>query len=381
MKNVLKNSALTLSAVALSIVVAEFALRIDGRYHDLASQVLVSSPAIWDRPANWIEFGRHPDLNVPIKIRFDSDGVRNHSEPSTRAKRNIIGFFGDSFTENRRIEDRFTFSSILDVAARPRARVVNYGVDGYGLDQSYLRYKKYEKHDIRHVVYVFCWNDLRDLYETGLTKITPNGDIAFNIPRINPFYRFLGRFHLTYLFISAYYKARALYNLMRSGKWEWLSVSSFDWFYVDQVISGHRTRFHDQYADALTSDFLSSTPTKTTSRLAQKFLILLEKWKHEVEVANRSFTVLVLPWKIDDEVATKLLRNFGGNVVHSMDYFENCGNCTFQNDDHWNEYGNVKAAEFILSDERFPFHEIFKSTNANIAKLKIEIDQFYSAQK
>src|SRR5262245_34528727 len=119
MKNILKNSALTFFAIAVSLVVAEIALRMEGRYQDLASQVLVPSPAIWDRPVNRIESRPHPDLNVPIEIRFDRDGVRNHSEPSTREKRHIIGFFGDSFVENRRVEDRFSFTSILDVAARP----------------------------------------------------------------------------------------------------------------------------------------------------------------------------------------------------------------------------------------------------------------------
>jgi hypothetical protein len=162
---------------------------------------------------------------------------------------------------------------------------------------------------------------------------------------------------------------------MWGGKWEWLSVESWDWFYLDQVFGGSRLS-HKQYADAIISDFLSSTPIEDTARLAQKFLILLKEWKHEVESANRSFTVLVLPWKNEEEVATKLFLNFDGNVVHSIGYFENCENCTFQNDNHWNEYGNEKVAEFILSDGSFPFHERFKMTN--IARLKIEIDEYYS---
>src|SRR5262245_23771213 len=303
MKGILKNSILIVLAVALSLVVAEVALRMEGRYHDLASQVLVPSQAIWERPTNRIELGDHPDLNVPIEIRFDRDGVRNHSELSTSEKRSIIAVFGDSFVENRRIEDRFSFTSILDEAVRPRARVVNYGVDGYGLDQSYLRYKKYENHDIHDVVYVFCENDLRNLYETGLTEMTQNGDIAFNVPRNNLFYRLMGRFHVTYLVISAYHKARALVGLVRTGKWEWVSVG------LDDTL-GHRARFRDQYANSITTDLLSFSPSTRTWRLVQKFLVLLEKWKREVEGSQRTFTVLVLPWKLDDAVATKLFRNF-----------------------------------------------------------------------
>jgi hypothetical protein len=370
-ENILKNTALTLFAVTLSLLLAEFALRIEGRYQDLVSQVLVPSPAIWEPPANHIEFRPHPDLKAPIEIRFDRDGVRNHSDPSTREKRNIIGFFGDSFVENRRIEDRFSFTSILDVAASPGARVVNYGVDGYGLDQSYLRYKKYENHDIHDVVYVFCENDLRNLYETSLTEMTPDGeDIAFNVPRINPLYQLIGRFRITYLVISGYYKARELVDFIKVGKWEWKSLRS------EQLLpEDYRARSQDQYVDTITTDFLSARTSPATLRLSQKFIVLLQKWKREVEAANRTFSVLVLPRQIDDEVATKLFRDFDGNIVHSIDYFANYKNWRFQTDGHWNEYGNEKVAELISSDWRFPFHERF--TMMNITKLKTDIDEYY----
>jgi hypothetical protein len=367
-KNIIQNSTLVLVAIMLSLVVAEVALRVDGRYQDLASQLLVPSPAYWERPVNQIEFGKHPDLNVPIEIRFDKDGVRNHSEVSTREERNIIGFFGDSYVENRRIEDRFSFTSILDLAARPGARVVNYGVDGYGLDQEYLRYKKYEHHDIHDVVYVFCENDLSNLYETGLTEMTKNGDIAFRVPSINPFYRLMGRFHVTYLVITAYYKVRMLVDFITTGNWKWQSVSFIDWL-------NYRERFHDQFDDSITADFLSASPSPRILQLAQKFLVLLEKWKREVEASQRTFTVLVLPWKLDDTVATKLFRNFDGNVVHSIGFFKDCDNCRFENDRHWNEYGNEKVSELIMSDRSFPFHDKFQMMN--MASLKVGIDDYY----
>jgi hypothetical protein len=219
MKNFLKNSALIIFSIALCLGFVEVSLRMDGRYHNLADQILQPSPAIWEAPANGVWFSKHPDLHVPIKLRFDRDGVRNHSELSTSEKQKIIGFFGDSFTENSQIEDRFTFTSILDIAAHPNARVVNYGVDGYGRDQEYLRYKKYEKQDIEHVVYVFCENDLRDLYTTGLTKIAQNGDIEF-VERHNPLYRGLGRLHVTYLVITAYYKAIAFARCVKDRRTE-----------------------------------------------------------------------------------------------------------------------------------------------------------------
>ena len=369
MKNFSQNLALTIFAVIFSLVGAEIALRLDGRYHDLASRELIPSPAIWEPIANQIEYVKHPDLGVPLEIRYDKDGVRNHSEPSTSEKRNIVGFFGDSFTENRRVENRYSFTSILDGAARPGARVVNYGVDGYGLDQSYLRYKKYERHDIQHVVYVFCENDLRNLYETGLTEVTQNGNIAFVPAKDNHLYRLIGRLHVTYLTISAYYQARALFN----AKWKWKRVGPVKWGANHGL---HRARFEDQYASLITMNFLSPAPSLATSQLSRKFLLLLEKWKHEVEISNRTFSILVLPWKINDEVAAKLFHRFDGTVVYSNAYFENCQNCIFQNDGHWNEHGNELIAQFILSNSAFPFRELFKIIETT--KLNSEINEYYT---
>jgi len=363
-----QNTIVMTLSIALGLFLIEVILRIDGRYHDLASHKLVYSRAIWERPVDTVQFSKHLDLNVLIEIRTDADGVRNHSEIPTDRKRNIIGFFGDSFVENRRIEDRFSLTSILDTAAGPEARVVNYGVDGYGLDQSYLRYQKYQKHDIKHVVYVFCENDLRNLYETGLTEVDQDGDIIIRAAKRNLFYQAIGRMHLTYLTLTAYYKMMAFLNLVRSSE-----VSPIDWF---GDAKSHRARFHDRYADAVTSDFLSTTPSDDVLRLARKFLLLLKKWKLEVENANRTFTVLVLPRKSDADVAAKLFRDFDGNVIGLSRYFENYDNFAFEHDDHWNEYGNVKAAEVIFDNQDFPFHGELKSMDF-IGKLKIEIDEYY----
>jgi hypothetical protein len=89
--------------------------------------------------------------------------------------------------------------------------------------------------------------------------------------------------------------------------------------------------------------------------------------------------VLALPWKLDDEVATKLFRNFDGNFVHSIDFFKNCEDCIFQNDNHWNEYGNERVAEFILSERSFPFHDKFKMIST--ASIKTQIDAYYDRHR
>ena len=371
MRRIVQNLSLVLFGICCGLFLIEVALYLTGRYDDLVSQKLVVSSAIWERPVNTIEYQNHPDLGVPVEIRTDADGVRNHTDMPTHEKGSIIAFFGDSFTENRRIEDRFSFTSVLDAATRPGTRVVNYGVDGYGLDQAYLRYKKYEQHDIKHVVYVFCENDLRNLYETALADVI-DGKIRFIPPRINAIYRVIGSLRLTYLVISAYYQLRALVRNERAG-----NILKLEW---SDVGKEQRIRFHDRYADSIVLDLLSQRSTGATLELVKKFILLLQSWRHEVESAGRTFSVFVLPRPIDNEVALTLFRDFDGRVVYSAEYFGDYRNFRFAHDDHWNEYGNLQAAKFILSNEVFGFRGVVGGI-LDEESLKHGIDAYYKAPK
>jgi hypothetical protein len=46
---------------------------------------------------------------------------------------------------------------------------------------------------------------------------------------------------------------------------------------------------------------------------------------------------------------------------------------------HWNEYGNERVAEFILSEKRFPFH--YKFRMMSMASIKNEMDEYYENQR
>jgi hypothetical protein len=368
-KRIIQNATLVVLGSVAGLLIVEAILVFDGRYQSLVTQKLVPAAALWERPTDTIEQQNHPDLKISDEIKFDSDGVRNHSAVRTSQKRNIIGFFGDSFTENRRLQDRFAFTTLLDASVRPNGSVVNYGVDAYGLDQSYLRYRKYAGHDIKHVVYVFCENDLRNLYENALTGITADGEPTFLQPRVNPLYRFIGRWNTTYLVIASYYQLKGMV-----AELSWTdSISRVDW--SGRLLS-YKARFHDSYADSIDTDFLSNEPSEQTSRLADKFLLFAQAWKREVEAAGRTFTILVLPRPLDTEVGAKLFRHFDGNVIFSGQYFGEYSRYRFRLDDHWNENGNLKAAEFILGERRFPFHKAFKD-GIQSREIQAQIDQLY----
>ena len=83
-------------------------------------------------------------MKKEIVYETDENGNRISSVPiNFKSNMTTIAFFGDSFTENRRIDDRFTISSMLnELLGSPR--IINFGVDGFGLEQSFQRYLNVE---------------------------------------------------------------------------------------------------------------------------------------------------------------------------------------------------------------------------------------------
>ena len=73
------------------------------------------------------------------KFKISKNGSRFN--PSNKFKSTKIATFGDSFTFCRQVNDHQTWQSHL--AKNLKTNVLNFGVGNYGLDQSYLKYRKY----------------------------------------------------------------------------------------------------------------------------------------------------------------------------------------------------------------------------------------------
>ena len=65
-----------------------------------------------------------------------------------------------------RINKKFAMSN--------KKNLVNYGVGGYSLDQIFIRYLSFKRHDIEHVYYVFCSNDAGSVVSNNLIKYIGN---------------------------------------------------------------------------------------------------------------------------------------------------------------------------------------------------------------
>jgi hypothetical protein len=359
----MKNSLLLILSLAFSLFICETILFMNGRY-DEAVNTTYSNDTIWEKPAATTEYEMHPDLNFPVPVKFDHSGVRNDGPMETEEKKNIYAFFGDSFTENRRILSELTFTEILGRLI-PHVAVVNYGVGGYGLDQSYLRYEKFSHQDIKRVFYVFCDNDFRNLYETHLVDINQNKDLVFLKPKRNVARYLVSKFRITYLIIEAYYK---MWNIK----------------YNDQKIAKavyrpeYKKRFHDEYADSMLDALLSNTYDENSdiASFRNKFRMLLQHWNNELNSKGIRFDIIVLPNNNAHLAAIKLFGDLPLNVLYLKDYLGNhdWSEYRFKNDGHWNEKGNLFAAVAIYKYLGFEL----PSNDPTINKIESRIAELYA---
>jgi hypothetical protein len=102
-----------------------------------------------------------------------------------RAVRHRVALVGDSFTFGLEVPYEDTWGHRLELALGPDVQVLNFGVDGYGLDQAYLRYRR----DVRpwrpDVVVLGVINDdlRRSLCIYGFLCFGPLAQIPFAKPR------------------------------------------------------------------------------------------------------------------------------------------------------------------------------------------------------
>ena len=122
----IKKSILLISSLILTFFILEIFLIIYGRYNNLTKTNLKPSLAKYERASSSKQIYKHPDINYQIVINFDNDGVKNFDEIPASEKNNIIGFFGDSFTENIAIKKDFEYTSILSNLNKD-FNFVNYG--------------------------------------------------------------------------------------------------------------------------------------------------------------------------------------------------------------------------------------------------------------
>ena len=171
MRNLFVNLGLLLVSCAAGLVLCEASLRLFyPKYRDLAeAQFHHHATRIWARIPNSRDWAYHPDTFRRHFLHHNNLALRQHRDfrEGDLASATNVGVFGDSFVENIRMAAPYSFTEPLDYLLNQSARsfnVLNFGVDGAGPGQSFLRYANFRyAQDLDYVVYVYNHSDLADL--------------------------------------------------------------------------------------------------------------------------------------------------------------------------------------------------------------------------
>ena len=321
---------------------------------------------------------RHPDTGEYHLVRHNDLALRQHRNfhpTSWRQEGKVhVAFFGDSFLENKRLPVQYSFTEPLDyllnAAGKNRFNVLNFGVEGYGTEQSYLHYAGFKETNLDYVFYLFYFNDITEINNTRLFRFDANGELT-NVAadRVHVLLRLLSKLHVTYLVLDTF---------------KTLAVTWAE-FYRD-LQSDRLARWRDR--------FVGFSDAEKTESL-RIFAALLRRWKTAVEAAGGAFHVVFLPMRQRNqakyEFFLKARRVIEQDVrVQTVDLLTcaeehipgfNQQTMIFRNDWHWNETGNMLAArclyrfiergselpratEATLSDRLRTYYSAFRSDGA-----------------
>jgi hypothetical protein len=337
------------------------------------SQLELDVARIYSPRANTRKFRRHPDTHEKHLVIRNSMALR-HSREFDRLDKTInIGVFGDSYTDNRHLPVPYSFTEPLDFLLNSGSEpfsVLNFGVSGYGPDQSYLRFTEVsESLDLDHVLYVLCGNDLRNLYENRLFSLDGRGRLVQQTQPPSPWWiRLLSRFHTTYLALDFY--QRLAYK------------TSHDW---QQHLAergakrARKKRQHSPRADAITKNFLRQQSHSDVDRTLSVFQALMAKWKEDVEIHGAKFWIVLLPTGREDHFAPVLGDGF--RIVSLSEQFDQLKanwswkELRFKNNGHWAEEGNMLAARSLYR----VLEQEFGRSRMSEAELEQRLWTYYSA--
>ena len=337
------NLILLLVSCLAGLSLCELSLRIFyPKYQNVAeAQFNRDAMRIWARKPNSRNSMTHPDTGRRHFIYHNNLGLRQHRNFSAAdlASATNIGFFGDSFTENVYLPVQYSFTEPLFYLlnqGQKRFNVLNFGVNNYGTDQSFLHYENFHyAEDLDHVIYMYCGNDPLDIFHNNLFHLDDAGRLVLN-EAIRPSWYgpLISRAHLSYLILHV------------SGL--------FSSFVEDYYIVSTSRKLGKERNRSLKKWGWEISDRKREFSLAI-FSQIIRRWKHLVEKKGGTFYVALLPTDPEYPDVTPLLLEENINVLNLYDCFGDHDPThrqrpwrhspySFKSNDHWNERGNKLAA-------------------------------------
>lgn len=379
----LKNLCLLLVSCAIGLSLCEVSLRLFYPiYRDLAdAQFENDALRIWSRTPNSRDSYVHPDTRLSHSLLHNNLGLRQHRdfrEADLAVAVANIGFFGDSFTENIRMAAPYSFNEPLDYLLnlqRGLFNVLNFGVDGYGPGQSFLHYEHFRHAaDLDHVLYVYCHNDLWDIYIRGLFHLDEEGRLAQVEASGRTWWTSLvSGLHVTYLVLDAI------------GRASFMAESAVET--RDRLTRGVDDRFEEDKATSVrgfTENELSRDDLQINLEI---FRQLIRRWKNQVEDNGGTFSIVLLPVPPPQSFLVDLIRAEDIEVIDLYNCFNDIDPAhsqtpwviespyRFKNDLHWNEAGNSLAAVCLYRalEEKMEFPRLSED------RLQEAVSRYYAA--
>jgi hypothetical protein len=347
---------LLLVSIGVGLAVSELLLRVFvPRYQEAASgRYREDLFRIKTRIPHHATTREHPDTGKRHPVIYNGLAMRQHREIAAHkaAGEQRIGVFGDSFTENLGLDSPYSYTEVLDYLLNlhpgRRFTVLDFGIVGYGTDQSYLYYRSspYAR-DLDAVVYQFCVNDIRNLYENQLFELDPAGKLVQKPVPPRPLWMALAsRLYLTYLFLELRERFRSEPEPLSGDEDADSAVAPLGEKEARrQLRLAARERAHDETAERIQSEVQKDTPSEGAPYYESLLSAMVREWRREVESDGGSFYVLLIP-RAEEERAEE--RDFP-EVPHidlwkELQGYGDPRQFFFQKDGHWNELGNLFAA-------------------------------------
>ena len=342
MRKMVVNLCLLLMSCAAGVALCEISLRLFyPKYRHLTdAQFQRDARRFYARKPNARSWASHPDTGSLHLFHHNNLALRQHRNftEADLASATNIGVFGDSFVENIGMAAMYSFTEPLDYLLNQSGKpfnVLNFGVIRYGLGQSFLTYEDFRHAaDLDHVLYVYCKNDLGELYGHGLFDLDDAGRLVENraIP-VSGWVRLISQLHLSYLLLDG------------SGR--------FSSFIGERATSGKGPRTSG--SASRTENILPPSGRNKEKYKQAVFRQVIRRWKHLVEHNGSTFSVVLLPNDSPQPFVVDLLNAEGVEVIDLSGCFGNADPAhnrrmwtqspyRFKNDWHWNEAGNRLAA-------------------------------------
>ncbi len=368
-KLILLNLSLLLCAILCGLLIFEGFIRIlKPELRDIVdAQFQSHAYRIHANPRNAAYTRMHPDTRGRHAVIYNSLGIRQHREFSPRnvSKKFRIGFIGDSYTENVRMEAPYSFSEPLDYLlnqAGVPAEVLNFGTDGYGTDQVYLQYlDEIADIDLDMVIYMYCFNDIKDILVNRLFDVSADGELQY-LPRHKNevFIKMIRRFYLTYFLMGVFSQYSDL-------------SQSYD---PKTIVTKKQKR--EKYGYALDIDI--AKPSKKIQPALIIFRKLISRLRDETRRRHQDFVVMIVPKEAEKAQEIKrVLQELDIKTIDPISFFQaqpqEQREFYFRNDPHWNEEGNKIAAVYLFKY----LAEQLKLTPAGEEFIRKNLFDYYSA--